>query len=276
MQFGRPAEQRAFYVRLEPLMNELPNLRDAINQILGRNYGSDDVADRVIFALGRASATDFEEALLLAANGLGSGALRTTRVMFERLVTAKYLHANPAEASKYLDYYWVSERKLLNAMKQGFSSLPPYMSTERQNTIETEYARVKADFEVELCSECHRRGVNYNWSRLDMVSMARSVDLGNIVVQGYAIPTQESHATTHSLVSRLYYDEEADGIGFRLTTPDVATKGICGAHAILLLMLELHVRRFGLDIDLDERGEAFRKVWETAAKQKGPENASAE
>ncbi len=42
--------------------------------------------------------------------------------MFERAVTARYLHQNPDEAGNFMDYYWVTQEKLARVFDQTFDS----------------------------------------------------------------------------------------------------------------------------------------------------------
>ena len=66
------------------------------------------------------------ELLVLAGNGYGIGALKILRGMYERVVTAWYLHANPEETQDFMDFYWVAQHKLARAVVDTFgeSSLP--------------------------------------------------------------------------------------------------------------------------------------------------------
>ena len=93
--------------------------------------------DPVIFYLGRLCIEDFNEILVLCANGYGYGASKLIRGMFERVLTGLYLHLHPDQAEDFLDFYWISQRKEINNLKSAFGEMAIDATTaklSRKNT----------------------------------------------------------------------------------------------------------------------------------------------
>src|SRR5580700_2459416 len=68
------------------------NLQTAMNVPMLLNIPLPTPNDRVVLFLALACMEDFNEILLLCGNGYGLGALKLLRGMYERAVTAHYLH----------------------------------------------------------------------------------------------------------------------------------------------------------------------------------------
>jgi hypothetical protein len=66
-----------------------------------------DIRDKIIYLLSRQVYEDFNEILLLCANGLSTGAMKILRGMYERAVTVCYLQTHPEKIELYSKYYYV-------------------------------------------------------------------------------------------------------------------------------------------------------------------------
>ncbi|MGB9122955.1 MAG: hypothetical protein WCE73_20235, partial [Candidatus Angelobacter sp.] len=86
-----PAEVEDFSKRHQLFAERFKNIKTALASAFKRTLESNSPADRVLFGLGRLCVEDFNEILVLSANGYGFGAVKLIRGMFERLVTASYL-----------------------------------------------------------------------------------------------------------------------------------------------------------------------------------------
>lgn len=182
-------------------MQRFPNLKKIVETAFARGC-SDDFVDRIIFLLGRRCFEDFMEILVLAGNGYGIGALKILRSMYEVAITALYIHATPAEAENFYDYYWVAQHKLAQAVAVTFGegALPKDKVEETTKM----YNQVKNKFLVTTCKKCGSKQVGYSWSKLDFVSMAKAAgSLGEFVVPAYYLPLQHTHTTMRSILSRL-------------------------------------------------------------------------
>lgn len=70
------------------------------------------LAHIVINSLARAAFEDFGELLILAGNGLGFGATKTLRSLYERTVTAAYIGTKPSEAEIFVEQDAIDMHKL--------------------------------------------------------------------------------------------------------------------------------------------------------------------
>ncbi|MGH9764893.1 MAG: DUF5677 domain-containing protein [Blastocatellia bacterium] len=115
--FGLPDQWEMFEKKFPKFLKVLPSLNKTIEKVVGRKGKTNDLAESVIFFLGRLCAEDFSEIVLMCGNGYGFGAMRLLRSMYERCVTLAYLAKNPNEASAFWDYLRVTQRKILNQLK---------------------------------------------------------------------------------------------------------------------------------------------------------------
>jgi hypothetical protein len=242
---GSAEEQRHFIDRHDSFFDRFPNLRKMIDAVFVRQFSGSEPADRVVFSLGRLCVEDFMEILVLAGNAYGIGALKILRGMYERAVTAWYLHLNPEQTEDYLDFFWVSQHRLARAVADTFGEgiLP------RNKLEETErmYQQVRHRFLVTACGKCGTKQLNYTWTKLDFVSLARRVgSIGQFVVPAYYIPTEHAHSTVRAILSRLE-EGETDGIilgcdAQRSEADDALRLG----HLLLLSVLDLQREHFKL------------------------------
>ena len=243
---GNPDEWESFVGRHALFFERFPNLRMTLEAAFLRELDTaDEPVDRVIFYSGRLCVEDFMEIQLLSGNGYGIGALKLLRGMYERAVTARYLHLNPNEADAFLDFYWIAQNKEIKAVKRTFDldALPADKMKESREKFE----RVRDKFEITDCRKCGTKRLNHTWSRLDFITMAHQVgELGQLIVPAYYFPTRQIHSTVGALLSRL---EMKDG---RTTFRDGAQKEeadstIQFAHLVLLNVLSLQKEHFEFD-----------------------------
>src|ERR1700722_1401564 len=95
--FGSRDEAKEFIERHRLFFDRFPNLKEALRVAFVREFATEANADKVVFYSGRLAVEDFNEMLVLSGNGYGAGALKLLRGMFERLVTAHYVHTHPTE-----------------------------------------------------------------------------------------------------------------------------------------------------------------------------------
>lgn len=115
---GFPREVESFIGRNHLFFHTFDSLKRALEIAFLRELSSDNAADPVIFNLGRRCMDDFWDITLLCANGRGHGALALLRGMFERAVTAAYIHQHPESADDFVDYHLVQRHKTAAAIKR--------------------------------------------------------------------------------------------------------------------------------------------------------------
>src|SRR5437016_14045525 len=78
----------------------------------------DSEVNTILFLLFSASWREFEEILVLALNGYGSGAMKLLRALYERTVTTQYLMRFPDKVRTFSDFSHVHWHKLLTDADQ--------------------------------------------------------------------------------------------------------------------------------------------------------------
>lgn len=181
--FGFQEEWEQFQTRNEKFLSKYSALQAALDKAFSRTVSTSKPGDRVIFGLGRLCAEDFLEILLLAGNGYGVAALKLLRGLYERAVTISYLSEHPGEATAFLDYHFVSQHKVLTELRA--IGLEERFPRDEREKVEAEYQRVKHNYLVTGCKECGAKRMNHTWSKLDVVAMAKSTDLGKLLAMAY-------------------------------------------------------------------------------------------
>ena len=161
VKFGTEEEWQRFALRHPRLVVSLGELYRIMDAVVSRQIESDDLAERVVFMLGRQAVEDFSEVLLAAGNGRGVAALKLLRPMFERVITMLHLIKHPKEAQDFWDHYWVEIRKAVMHVRDGGSDPRRRWSDQELTEIEAEYQRVR------------HRYAGTSWTPLDLATMAR-------------------------------------------------------------------------------------------------------
>ncbi len=270
---GLPEEQQHFKERHRVFLKRHQSLITALNSAFIRKGTTAEPVDRVIFYLGRLCAEDFWEIFLLCANGYGNGAMKIVRGMYEKAVTARYLHLHPEECNDFMDFHWVQQYKLGEAIRKvhGEDALPG----EQFEQVRENYKHVRERFLVPDCEKCGTKRVNHYWStkKRGFVTMAHATDsLGKLIVPGYYLPLRQAHSTMQSILSRLEHDP---GHGFNFqpgAQRDEAAHALLTAHNLILNVLELQKDHFHLD-DLHELLQKcfkdFLDIWKSSEHKSG-------
>jgi Family of unknown function (DUF5677) len=287
---GNPVAQQRFFEANREFLLEYPALRRLLEKVglrrlerapeeeldrLRKLPGDDpaivafedkQMADRVVFGLGRIIADDFGELLTLGGNGYGIGAYKILRGMYERLVTAAFIGKNPSEARPFVEDDVIKKWKLWQQSLEVMPNLKDRVPKEKIEGLEAEYKRVKATRDESICNKCRQPKTQDAWTRVDLARMAKETDINLSKLYGacYLIPTFHSHATGFSLSERFRRSE--DGISYRETSEEEAWDAIRLAHMLVLrhLTLQNEYFRMGLDEDIQPRIVAFKKVWKSS------------
>jgi hypothetical protein len=265
--FGDEAEWSDFDRRNPKFAHRLGNLVHAI-QLAFTTLTLEEPVDKVLFHLNRLCAEDFSEILLLCGNGYGIGAEKLLRGMYERAVTATYLHNNPTEVDNFIEYHKISAYKLMNATIETLGDpFPP----EQRREIEDEFEGAKPQFMITSCAECGKKRLNHTWTRLDFVSMAKRCGaLAKLLVPAYYMGVREGHSSINAIFSRLDAGAAASGEGLVFDGSSQrkrADSTLLTAHKILLMVLDLqkiHFHMESLDQALQICCEDIFAIWSSS------------
>jgi hypothetical protein len=221
------------------------------------------MADRVIFGLGRVLVDDFGEVITLSGNARGIGALKILRGMYERLVTAAYIAKNPAEARHFIEDDAVKKWKLWQSAIEVWPDLASDFPPGKVDELKAEYDRVRAKRVDSICNRCGQPKTQEAWTRVDLATMARQVDVNLSVLYRwcYLEPTFHSHATGFGLAAR-FQSTGSGAVSYAESTEEEARKALLLAHNLILRLLILHNGYFklGLDEEIQARTQAFSKA----------------
>jgi uncharacterized protein DUF5677 len=247
-----------FLTSLDNLRNSFETLGKALNEKKG------DLAGTVIFYLGVIVWEDFNEILFLSANGLVAGAKKILRGMFERVVTANYLHTHQDETELFWNYYWIDQHKWAADLAQVFA-----INAFKENLLEVEsqYQRVKELYQVPVCrvckfpecEECKKTRTNHNWSKKDIVTMAKEVGIPvHVIIGAYYFPLIETHPKAVAIFDRIRSLENKKSDKGNGEPPLVI------AHALLINLLEVSYEHFKIEGMKELIGQAvknFQASW---------------
>jgi hypothetical protein len=260
--FGIPEEWEEFGKRHTDFLERLPNLLAAFDISFNRIAETSSPLDRAIYVCGRLCVEEFSEVLLLCGNGYGVAALRLIRGMYERTVTARYLHANPDQIDDFYDFHWVSQHRLMKAIQETFG--PELLGKTITNEVEQRFQQVRERFMITNCKKCDTTRLNHTWSKLDFVSMAkRAGAIGQLIVPAYYFPTNQAHSTVGAMLARI--DKESGGWVFdggpqRKRADDA----LITAHNLALDNLDLQKEHFNLvalEAPLQKCLSDFHDIW---------------
>jgi hypothetical protein len=264
--FGFPEEWAAFQEQHTKFLASFEALAETINHVKVRTFEPKSPTDDTVFFLGSLVSEDFTEVWLMAGNGLGTGALKVLRGMYECAVTAAYISRFPNEAERFWKYGAIAHRKVLNHMKElyGVPYLESVLGADHMKGVEQEYQKVRDDFKEMLCKQCNRTREMISWSKLGLPAMAKKAGYGleHCYYNGYVIPTQQQHSTVLAVTSRLKL--QADGTFFDNSVQKVyAALAIRTAHIVILKMLRVENSYFGLGLDaeISQREAECKAVW---------------
>ncbi len=260
---GFPDEWDAFFKR-HPLWGEVfDRLHQIFELIFIRNAKIESQADAIVFLMGRLCIEDFNEIFLLSANGYGHGSFKILRGLYERVVTISYISKNKNEAEGFFNYRYVQERKLFEHGKAFFGDIEKYFGKKNIEKSMKNYEAHKNEFKYTVCKKCKKTGIMHSWSKLDLASMAKKVDLHELYFPGYLVPTLHAHATNLSFFSRIKYSPK-NGYSFNESSqPDAADKSLITAHNLIIRLLRIQNEYFNLNCDskIDELSNDFGIIW---------------
>ena len=277
---GRQEEWPDFSRRHKRFFERIESLNAVVTLGL-RPPGRDsmDRADIVILMLAAMCNEDFDELMLLCANGYGLGATKLLRGLYERLVAARYLNLHPEEAMTFMAWSAVDSGKRATAILEAFGDR---LSPAAIATLEQAIAQGKAEryrFQVPQCRvcspdcvPCSKTRLNHTWSKLDLVAMAKAVDEGSHVskwiVSCYLEPTRQAHANAAAFDSRVHVSDE-DGIRY-VAGPHrrEADTALMLGHMLMLLVSGILYERFpsaDLQTAWNTAVNDYQEIWEGKA-----------
>jgi hypothetical protein len=261
--FGYPEEWKAFQERNQLFIELFSHLHKAVEIAFTRDFVAPKIIDLFVMMYGRLCFEDFTEILVCCGNGSGVAASKLLRTFYERAVTISYINDHPEEMENFVDYHAIAQRKLFYSLQETFGK--DHMPLGSEDKMLADFNEVKEKFMVTACEKCGTRKLNHTWSKLDLVSMAKTTgSLGQMINQAYYVPMRRTHSTVAALLER--FEVRSGGtVGFN---PDAqrrcADMTLMTAHHVMLEVLKIQLKRFdlpGLQEAVDQCYEDWLVIW---------------
>src|SRR5688572_7541405 len=167
---GSDSPTGAFDTEHPKFIEKFPQLVRTVKTVMTPMWEGDEPVDRLVFSLSAGCIDDFREIVLLARHGEGFGAMKILRGMFERVVTARHLRANPDNCAAFIDFHYISDYKAICNAKEAGYDVDPVVLAEKKALRDS----VKNVFMV----PCNTKGCEltipaFSWNRSGIVAMAR-------------------------------------------------------------------------------------------------------
>lgn len=274
---GNLEEQTRFNEEHWLFLDKVSNLTNARNAGFARDVEPpSSLVDKLVFSLGLNCSDDFDEIFLLCGNGYGVGGQKILRGMYERAVTAWYLHRHPEEAENFFDfgavYSYRSKKKLEDIYGKKFFDSNP-VSRENFARVEKEYNKVKDKFTVPQHKKGKKPRLYHTWNKLGFASMAKEVpELRDpfLIFIAYDEPTQQIHATLEAIRTKTMESSTGEGVFGRNIEQERATlkRTLHVSHLILLSVLQLQYQHFdlkSLEQPLQRCRLDYEEIWSSPA-----------
>lgn len=238
--FGFPEAQYDFEKKYKPLAMGLSNIKIACDIAIS-NTSTTTLEEKVLNFLAWQAFEDFSEIFLLCANGCNNGARKILRGMYERVVYFLYLEKHREQIELYMNYFWIDRYKTAKR-------LPEIVKDEDKKELDEMYEKYKSDYEVpvcdvcraEDCTKCKKKRVNYSWTRVDIVTMAKQVGISDKLTEmAYYISMEETHPKVGAILRRLKFDEDSNLFHDMYPKDGEEKQPLIAAHFFLMKILDM-------------------------------------
>lgn len=218
--------------------------------VLNTEIEVDDFAHLVATQILVTMLDDLDCVMTLCCADKTTGAHKLLRSVFERLITAKYVAANPTEAQRYMEFQALDWRKFkIRYEKENGEGL----SIGDTSNLDKAYETAKDHFPPDKCSECARRFPR-SWTKLDTGTMAGLVGMGGNYLFCFLIPTFLLHSTYWGVNRTLEDTAKGDSTALNLILQSV--------HTLLIEGIRLHYSLTKANLTpLFELMDQWRVVW---------------
>jgi hypothetical protein len=158
---GNPQASQAFYTRNKEIIEVVTHAHDFCHELVWEAQGKIDKQEHhVIWLLAGSCLKEFEEILLLAGNGFGTGSVKLMRSFYERVATLSYLAAHPDEIQRFVAYSDIHWHKLLVEAEEVHSDFK--LDSKDRARIEENYKKQKDDFQQKDCEKCKLHAFSFH------------------------------------------------------------------------------------------------------------------
>lgn len=281
---GDAEAQRRFVARCEVFLREFSEIQTLFKTALARaaenqskeslrtsadaepsevTQAEKEIAEVVVVKLSRVVLDDFVELVILAGNGMGFGAKKILRGMYERLVTAAFIAKNPTKAQDFLLYSDIDSGKLWNRTVAAIPGIEVSFNPQKIQELDELYKKAKAQFKTEKCEKCRQPKIRQGWTELGLDAMAGTIgeDLQKLYSAYYLVPTFHTHATAFDVNSR--FPRRPEGSVYMALSEDETDDVVMRGHVLFLTLIRFLNNYFHLSLDGEERIRfgVFCEIW---------------
>jgi hypothetical protein len=225
----------------------------------------DEPNKRILMTVVLSILQDYDEVMAMWALGLGDGAIKLVRPLYEKTLTFAYLARHTDEIQDFVDYSNVHWHKIIAegaiASPEGENWIPP---VEREQ-IERKYAEVRERYRMTDCKKCKTTRAMPSWTKKSGPELANDTHpvFRRMHFNGFLAPTLAIHPTFATIATQCRVAENRIGVNHEVIQQDNETAfgvGIAMLFATIVTMDEF----FGLGknelvAQLAERFSAFEK-----------------
>ena len=223
----------------------------------GREHCSPgDVSTAILYILLREVVEGFHSIHILCTHGFSNVSLVLLRSCYEHCVTLRFLQMSldgkidPGDdgIDSFTDYLYVAKRKQFQKLRESYDDL---LDDDDFAHVEENFLKVKDKFLVTDCKKCGTPRVNHQWSKKDIISMAKAVDLDkNLTYFCYTEALSFAHPSVDSILKRV--EEEDETWTYKFESPVHERRALMYAHLMVILAAEAMLEHSG-----DEKGQAL-------------------
>jgi len=253
-------EEEGKFIQLYPkFCAALPAIVELTNRVTQQPSFEDPDPDRglanaLILELAILTFEDFDEVVLLCADGHPRGGLKILRGMFERSVTLFEIDQHPEKAKRFYGYQHLDRFKIAMRFEE---ECPGRLPKEKLEEIRANRDAVKDDY-MRSCKSCGYRTPSGSWMESDIVEVAARLGLGgNILLHAYYDALHETHPKMGAIRLRLRQRGDA-------SQADTGAGSVSTAHFLLLENVRAMIERFRMK-ELEELYQRckreYREAW---------------
>lgn len=272
---GDAQASQKFYERNKPVVEAATSTHDLCYQMLKVAQAKLDKQEkRVIWLLGASCLREFEELMLLAGNGFGTGATKLMRSFYERTVTMTYLatEMGAKEIQKFIDYSAIHWHQMLVEAEEIHPQFT--LPDEKRQKIVDAYKTALTNFKDEKCPSCKRRP-QMSWTKVSMKDLASKVseNIRRFCFNAYLTPTFHLHTTHWGILSQC---EKSEGGTLHFSggkiQEEAAQETFEQSYVLLLQVMDVldHYFELGVSEQIKQHGQEWLKACEAVTPVSSP------
>jgi hypothetical protein len=254
LEFGHPDFWTEVHFKFEPFFSIGLRLQQALNGLTDAAYPKPEKHHGTILNLGILSSVSMAEAMTLAGNGFGPGALKIVRCMLEYGINAEYLRRNPAACEAFLEWGNVEQWRFFHYLKD--KAPEKYKNLDLAET-DRRYDGSKGRF----LRRAGKSALRDSWCSLNLRERADLTDFEEAYRLIYFQGSQLVHGTVGGLVMQSTLEDER-----RIAAPpslQLCDQALTGAHLCVVRMVDTLCRTFDVESkpSYTELLDEFHTTW---------------